>query len=220
MRCFSMALVLWLAGSPMALASDAEITRLRQENTELRAEVETLRARIAELETEQYEQEASSVSVSREEGRMVVHGRWTPLNVIHGLRRGQQWRVAAWQGKGLAASPTVTWILRSVMSGGIYRGVKAMHLDVDGKLLKLTVTAYDSKIRATGGRRRGRRDDETVKGAMRYEDLRAVATSSQATGRLGTTRFQIIDEQRIILRTLVKAIERGPGGDGTQAEQE
>lgn len=170
------------------------------------------------VEAERLAQQETAVSVSREGGRVSVRGRWTPLEVTHGLRRGQQWRFTAQGGGG--ASPTVMWTLRSAMSGGIYRGVKTLHLDVDGRSVEAAVIDYDSKIRAGGGRRRGRRDEETVNGVIRFEDLTAVVASTETTGRLGTVRFRITEEQRIILRALVNATRQVPGVSVTHTAQE
>ena len=166
-----------------------------------------LEAQRRDVQTERAAQQAAAVTHGRdpETGATVVRGHWVALGVTHGLRRGQQWQMSF--DRGTEAVRSVQWALQTRGTGGIYRSALQMILVVDGRELALPVVDYKSKVRSSGGRRRTRRDEETVWGTVSVDDLRTVASASAATGRIGTTRFRVTDEQRRIFRALLREID-------------
>jgi hypothetical protein len=198
----------------------AELERLEAENERLEAEVAELRARLGGLEAENLDLKvvagvtppgagpdgeaaaaASLTEVVAGDAR-VVATRGSELPVTRGSS-ATHWVSFRYQRSGDGPPEAITMVVRTWFSGGIYRGVRSLHLAADGQEIECPVTDYDATaIRGGGRHRQVRRDHEFVTVAIPAAALDRITAADRVTGKLGRMGFAFDGSQRAALRVI------------------
>ena len=231
-------IALILACSAPSQAEVAELQRLRQENEALRARVQELETRVQhlkgvveELQTQNRraegrardleirnrqvttEAEAHFVTCAEDADADVTTCRTPlmPLAVTHGRKRHHWFRLAFSHPGAVPASAVkkVSIDFETRASGGIYRSVSQLQLNVDGETIVCPISGYRARRRSAGGsRRKHRRDDESFTATVVVKDLAAIAQGRRVEGRLGAVRFKFEADQIHSCKVVLNKIKR------------
>ncbi len=232
------AIALTLACATPSLADDVTLDQLRQENVTLRARVRKLQMQVKNL-TEKVEAlqsqkqqaethaqglvarhravaaeaEAHFVTCGHEadSGVTTCRTKWMPLMVTHGRKRHHWFRlVHAHSGNDAPESERhVTVEFKTRASGGIYRSVSSLRLDLDGESITRPIQDYQALRRSgSGSRTKLRRDNESFTAALSVEDLSRVVQGSSVEGRLGAVRFDISADQIHACKVMLRKIRQ------------
>jgi len=195
----------------------AENARLKAENARLRSEKQTVEVEVEELRehTDQLADEIAtppplSTAVDEPSGTTTVTAAASRVRVTKGTR-AKHWIAfrSARQSAGTEA-PVIQLYLSAKFSGGIYRGVKTLHLTVDGESFDCPVTAYRARPVTLGlPKKRIRRDDEFLTIALPPPAVARMDEASSVTGTLGRVELELSAAQLTALRAVVRSQPAG-----------
>jgi cell division septum initiation protein DivIVA len=205
-------LVLLVAVAGPALADDAAVRRLEEENARLRARVAELEREVATLKKAAPSAPLAAAMERRAEETVVVSDGddggiaiAPTLLEREGGAQSRHW-IAFRTVRG--APNMVEAVIETDASGHAYRDVKTMQLTIDGRPYECAVTAY--RTETVTAVRQGSR--VTVKEILRIDvpkaTLARLADATEASGQLGKTRFTLTPEQL----ASIKAFQRRVAG--------
>jgi len=166
----------------------ARVDALERENERLRGAAPAMEPAIPTHVTERQTDDGTTVW-GTEPGRLEVAGRaahWIWLERTPG-------------------QPGATLWIRGEFSGGIYRQVDHLDLDLDGTAQTLPLADYDAtRITVGMGRHPQRRDHETLRFTIDAKVLEALAKAVTMSGKVGRTRFTVPTDVLASLRALAR----------------
>jgi len=182
-----------------------DLEALRAENRRLRARIETLEGENARLRTDSSAPlvaalEAHAASAVHLEGEGATAVLTTDPLVLE-TTSGPRSRHWMWlQARG-SAPETVDLVVDAIVSGGAYRDIETLDVDVDGTRERLTVVRHTLQSRTpTRGTPGAGAAGETVTAALPRAALARLARARAADAKLGPTAFRFTPEQLAAFR--------------------
>lgn len=179
-------------------AADAELDRLRAENSRLEARVRELEAENARLRTHAGAVDAAadrSVTARVDDERAVTSLDVEPSRLeLTGGNRSRHW-IALHAERDARAAGTVAIEIEAAASNGAYRNVQELELSLDGTRLALPVSARTATPILAGPQQQRIGERETVRVAVPTADVARIGSAREVRGRLGPTSFVLTAEQ-------------------------
>lgn len=207
-RLPALALIVVLAAP--ALADDAALRRLEDENAQLRARVAELEKEVATLKREAPSAPLAAAMERRAEDTITTSDGATGTIAIEpsllerqGGAQSRHW--VALRTRGDAGGP-VQAIIETDASGSAYRGVETLTFIVDGQPFPCAVTSY--RTEAVTAVRQGSR--VSVKEILFIDvppaTLARLADAREVQGQLGPMRFMLTPEQLASIRAFQRRV--------------
>ncbi|MCW5891980.1 MAG: hypothetical protein KIT14_15760 [bacterium] len=202
---WSFVLLLALAGP--ALADDAALRRLEDENARLRARVAELENEVATLKREAPSAPLAAALERRAEETVTTKGDGAGVQTAFSLlereagARSRHWIAF----RTVAGDPgKVEAVIETDGSGSAYRDAKTMMLSIDGTPYDCAVTSYKTEV--VTAVRQGSRVKEILRIDIPRATLARMADSREVQGQLGPTRFALTPEQLASIKALQRRL--------------
>jgi hypothetical protein len=204
-----LALVVLVALAVPALADDAALRQLEQENARLRARVAELEKEVATLKREApsaplaaaLERRAEETVTTREDGDGVAI---EPSLLEREMGAPSRHWIAFRTVEGAPGKTEA--VIETDASGSAYRDVKTLTFTIDGKPYECAVTSYHTET-VTAVRQGSR---VSVKEILRIDvppaTLARMADAREVQGQLGATRFMLTPEQLASIKAFQRRV--------------